>query len=53
MHDAAFRRSINKIVEEKYDGDVFAYIKNLHETIDTLESNMDNMADAYLHEDAA
>jgi len=53
MHDSAFRKSVSKIIEEKYEGDVFAYIRNLHDTIDTLEQNLENMNDAYLEAAAA
>lgn len=52
MVDPAFRKSVSKIVVEKYDGDVFAYIKNLCDTIETLEQNLESVNDAYLEEAA-
>ena len=51
-HDANFRRMISKIVVDKHGGDIFAYIKNLHDTIETLESNLEAVSDAYLEEAA-
>lgn len=48
MHDSAFRHSVRRIIAEKYDGDIFAYIKNLHDTIEILESTLENINDAYL-----
>jgi len=50
--EANFRRSISEIIVQKYGGDVFTYIKNLHDTIDTLEANLEAVNDAYLAEAA-
>lgn len=50
--EANFRRSISKIIVQKYGGDVFAYIKNLHDTIETLEVNLEAVNDAYLEKAA-
>ena len=43
MHDSVFRKTVSKIVAEKYGGDVFAYIRNLYDTIETLEQNLENI----------
>ena len=47
-----FRRSISNIVVEKFDGDIYAYIKSLHDSIETLENNLDNMTTDFLGEAA-
>ena len=48
LPDSDFRRSITNIIAEKHNGDVFAYIKNLIETIDTLEANMERFTIDFL-----
>lgn len=48
-----FRRSVNNIIVEKFDGNVFAYIKSLYETIDTLNACMENNAVDFLSETQA
>lgn len=44
--EANFRRSVKNIVNEKFNGDIFAYIKNLVDTIDILEANLNNVHSA-------
>lgn len=50
LPDSDFRRSITNIIAEKHHGDVFAYIKNLIETIDTLEASMESLTIDFLNE---
>ena len=45
-----FRRSVSNIIIEKFDGDAFAYIKSLYETIDMLNTCMENNAVDFLSE---
>lgn len=52
-YEADFRRSVNNLVAEKYEGDVYAYIKSLMDQIDILESNLENATIDFLAEAAA
>ena len=49
-YDAEFRSSVSKIVVEKFEGDVFAYIKSLMDAIDVLEANLENATIDFLAE---
>lgn len=44
----AFKRQVQKLVHEKFGGDLFAYVFNLTQTVDTLEENLSNVNDAFL-----
>lgn len=48
VHEADFRRNTKNIIAEKFNGDVFAYIKCLTETIETLENNLENISIDFL-----
>jgi hypothetical protein len=49
-NEADFRRSVKNIVTEKFDGDIYAYIKSLYDTIDAINACMDNHAVDFLSE---
>ena len=50
MDKVNFRRSVAAIVKEKFNGDVFAYIENLVETIDTLEQTLENVTNSMMED---
>ena len=52
-YEADFRRSMDNIVAEKFEGDIYAYIKSLMDQIDILEANLENSAIDFLAEAAA
>lgn len=49
-YEADFRRSVKNIVTEKFDGDIYAYIKSLMNTIETMEAQLENITVDFLAE---
>lgn len=50
--DKNFRRTVNNIVREKFEGDVYAYIKSLMDVISDLEATLESATIDFLSEAA-
>jgi len=43
-----FKRFVHNVVNEEFDGNIFAYIRHLMSTIENLENTLDHITDAHL-----